>query len=183
MRAQALLILLTGVVGCGEMADSAPYDAQVSERASIADAAPTTDVPRAPSDAQSRSDTTAPADVHPMCELYAIQCNGVCVSAVHACGTCGNDCCPSVVLAHDDAGNSNPLHVSGCGCVESRTGLSCLPIGCTEGFGNCDGRRENGCETNFLTDPENCGGCGVPGTSTHRCQGFSLGMCSRGRCI
>src|SRR5690606_14144988 len=32
---------------------------------------------------------------------------------------------------------------------------------CEEGFGNCDGVANNGCEINFLNDEANCGGCNI----------------------
>ena len=32
---------------------------------------------------------------------------------------------------------------------------------CSPNWGDCDGLADNGCETNFLRDPYNCGGCGV----------------------
>ena len=32
---------------------------------------------------------------------------------------------------------------------------------CSPNWGDCDGFAGNGCETNFLRDPYNCGGCGV----------------------
>lgn len=36
----------------------------------------------------------------------------------------------------------------------------CAPQGCQPGFGDCDGRAANGCETDLTADAEHCGACG-----------------------
>ncbi len=53
----------------------------------------------------------------------------------------------------------------------------CVGTGCESGWGDCDGEGSNGCETDTLTDLNNCGGCGdicgAPNTN---------GTCSGGTC-
>jgi hypothetical protein len=49
------------------------------------------------------------------------------------------------------------------------------PVQCLPGFGNCDGKSANGCETNLTINPADCGTCG------HRCQANS--HCEQGVCI
>jgi hypothetical protein len=60
---------------------------------------------------------------------------------VDHCGSCDTQC-PSV--------GGTPS------CVAGKCGAST----CDDGFGNCDGDPKNGCESNFASDAENCGGCG-----------------------
>jgi Coenzyme PQQ synthesis protein D (PqqD) len=68
--------------------------------------------------------------------------------------------------------NCPPVTNATASCVNNQCTYQCKP-----GFGNCDGTLINGCETNLLNDPTNCGGCG------HNC--FSLGKtgCSNGNCV
>jgi hypothetical protein len=68
----------------------------------------------------------------------------VCISTSsdpNNCGACGN-VCPTPPAA---------IHT----CVNGQCGFVCV-----SGFGNCDGNAANGCETNLMTDPSNCGSCG-----------------------
>jgi YD repeat-containing protein len=75
------------------------------------------------------------------------------------CGACGNVC--------PERPNSAPTCPFGtCG------------IACTAGFGNCDGVESNGCEANLLTDPANCGGCGVSCAAPNATGACTFGQCS-----
>lgn len=71
-------------------------------------------------------------------------------SDVNNCGACGQVC---------GTNNATPA------CTNSVCSLTCNP-----GFGNCDGKASNGCESNLSTDPFNCGSCGAlcptPGSAT-----------------
>lgn len=64
-------------------------------------------------------------------------------TSVEHCGACQNDCreLPEV----EDAT-----------CADR----ACEITACAEGYGNCDGDVENGCETETRSDPEHCGTCG-----------------------
>ncbi len=73
------------------------------------------------------------------------------------CGACGHEC-PA-------ADHASPV------CHEGICETRCLP-----GWGDCDGRSANGCETNLADDPFNCGGCGV------RCDGIEKQACVEGQC-
>jgi hypothetical protein len=59
------------------------------------------------------------------------------------CGACGNAC--------PDVANGSP------GCKAMMCGI----LACKQGFADCDNKVGNGCETNKLTDPRNCGACAV----------------------
>ena len=77
------------------------------------------------------------------------------------CGSCGNLC-------------TFPNAISSC-----NTG-TCQLIGCVNGYGDCDGDQQNGCELIFaINDVNNCGGCGVNCTQS---QSF-FSICSNGKCI
>lgn len=70
----------------------------------------------------------------------------------------------------NDAGNGC---VQETGCPE-RSHLEGSQCYCDDGWGSCDGRDENGCETS-LNDVWNCGGCGI------KCPADS--SCENGRCV
>jgi hypothetical protein len=75
------------------------------------------------------------------------------------CGDCGNDC------------NTQVLNVSSVYCDAGE----CNYAACrTEDYGDCDGNRQNGCESTLLTDAFNCGECDF------RCYDYS---CSSGSCL
>jgi len=74
------------------------------------------------------------------------------------CGACGNDCAqaPGVASAR---------------CVEGR----CYNASCAPNRGECDNVAENGCEVDFATDLDHCGGCnhscdGRPNVASARCE-------------
>lgn len=93
------------------------------------------------------------------------ECDGVCVdtsSDSANCGSCGFSC----------EGRDNT--VSGA-CVEGKCELEC-----TGSFADCDGDAENGCEMPILSDPENCGGCGIACREDQLCGGGEC-ICSGGR--
>src|SRR5262249_52873417 len=47
---------------------------------------------------------------------------------------------------------------------------------CSINWGDCDGRAANGCGNSLLSDPFNCGGCGV------HCDGVEGQGCINGQC-
>ena len=75
------------------------------------------------------------------------------------CERCGNPC--------PTRANSTPSCVSG----------SCVPV-CTPGFRDCDGREDNGCEVNVMTDANHCGEC--PVVCPERAN--AMRTCSAGSC-
>ena len=60
------------------------------------------------------------------------------------------------------------MHCGGCGracvldhvAVHACAGSECRPVTCAEGWKDCDGDPENGCERN-IRSPRDCGDCGV----------------------
>ena len=73
------------------------------------------------------------------------------------CGSCGNAC-----------GDPNNATMQ---CDRAECSSSC-----SMGFADCNGQSSDGCEANILTDPLNCGGCGV------QCDVVAGQPCSNGVC-
>ena len=80
-----------------------------------------------------------------------------------------------------DVNNCGDCHVvcDSSGGSTSCVGGVCKP-GCSQGFGDCDGNPTNGCETNILTNPDDCGGCGA----SYKCSNnnMSTRTCTNGQC-
>lgn len=114
------------------------------------------------------------------------RCNAPCPPVEHAdvtCnfGTCAFTCKPKYHRCTDQcAADSDP---TSCGptckpcpipknaaatCQKDACGFACLL-----GFGDCNKLPADGCESNFMTDPLNCGACGKS------CNG---GVCTNGKC-
>jgi hypothetical protein len=77
------------------------------------------------------------------------------LSAVTSCGACGIVC-----PARKHAATA---------CVAGACTATCEP-----GYGDCNGKPQDGCERNLLNDERNCGACGV------RCV---IGRCDLGTCV
>ncbi|AKV04404.1 Tryptophan synthase alpha chain [Labilithrix luteola] len=74
------------------------------------------------------------------------------------CGGC-NNLCPGSSLPH----------------FEPTCSFGTCSGKCLDGYADCDGLRENGCEVNARIDNRNCGGCG---------QACAIGqVCSEGKCL
>jgi hypothetical protein len=77
------------------------------------------------------------------------------------CGACGKKC--------------NPQHVNNPTCASGACGYD----QCAAGYGDCDGDKTNGCETNLLTDKTHCGVCSTvcptPSGGTAVCNGGTCG--------
>jgi hypothetical protein len=76
-------------------------------------------------------------------------CEANLLTNLNHCGACARRC-------------SLPHAVSACSAGECiiATDAEGLPR-CTAPFAACDADTANGCEANLLSDPENCGGCGI----------------------
>lgn len=81
------------------------------------------------------------------------------------CGSC-NYTCPSPVTNAATSGNG--LNT----CERGRCGYGCFP-----GFADCNGRLDDGCETEVAKDPHNCGGCGI------ECDNAAGQPCVNGQCV
>ncbi len=80
-------------------------------------------------------------------------------SSASNCGGCGTTCAPAL---------RTPTGVCSSG--------SCS-LACNSGWGNCDGSASNGCETNIISDRNNCGACGsVCPTYAHATSGCDFGF-------
>jgi hypothetical protein len=108
-----------------------------------------------------------------------------------SCGACNNVCAPGQSCLEDPdthviacgcapgqtlCGNrcvdlgSHPQNCGGCGidCTLANKAhgfglckFGACEFGCMEGWGDCNGDPKDACETNFDSDPRNCGGCGI----------------------
>ncbi len=122
------------------------------------------------------------------------------------CGTCGN-ACPAGQTCQKDWGSNwvcmcpagqtvcngrcvdlatNPQHCGGCGSecpnLAGTTSIAACVYGtcvrkCAAGRADCNGNREDDCETNTNSDPSNCGGCGIV------CDAVAGQACVGGRCV
>jgi hypothetical protein len=87
-------------------------------------------------------------------------CEADLVAGAASCGACGVACSSNHVVA--------PVCSNGA-CTSA----------CAAGWTDCDGNKQtNGCEVNTLTDPDNCGGCGVVCSSN----GMGARTCNNGVC-
>jgi hypothetical protein len=99
----------------------------------------------------------------PSCPTGYTVCNGACVdlsSSILNCGACGHACdAPNAVMA----------------CVNG----ACVIQACNYGYADCNNQGGDGCEVNVLSDPNNCGGCGI------RCVtgGTTIQQCIKGVCM
>jgi Cys-rich repeat protein len=116
-------------------------------------------------------------------------------SDANNCGACGNKCptgqsCCGGICADTQMGNTNNCGACGQVCnLQNVVGPNCK-LGvcdydhCADNFGDCDGKRSNGCETNITTDPKNCGmctkTCPLPANAMASC---SKAICGLGACI
>ena len=103
-------------------------------------------------------------------------CGSSCFTAINTdpynCGTCGLKCPGDWrSLEFTNAASLDPAHGRPT-CEQGVCGYACSP-----NWADCDGDIENGCETDLLEDPLNCGGCGV------RCDGIEGHACVDGECL
>ena len=102
----------------------------------------------------------APSHGVPVCASGV--CTFICAMGSHRCSgnpdTCENDVDAKHCGARCVA--CSPMNVKTPTCDANACGYDT----CVDGFLDCDGDRSNGCESNPLTDVDNCGGCA--GTST-----------------
>lgn len=93
------------------------------------------------------------------------------------CGTC---------TAPDTCGGGGVANVCGCACSRPHAITTCEAgvceiIGCSAGWGDCNGSSNDGCESNFSSDVNHCGACGN-GCYFPHASGSCNGQCSMGAC-
>jgi Stigma-specific protein, Stig1 len=99
------------------------------------------------------------------CGLGTLCTAGVCVpgcNAAHACAT-GQTCCTGSCVSTSTSATACGSCTHVCSTVHSTpmcTAGACVAQ-CATGWGDCDTNRDNGCETNIVGNPSNCGACGV----------------------
>ena len=103
-----------------------------------------------------------------LCPAGSVLCLSKCVQLdddIDNCGACGNRCIGERTAPGAVELRGQPTCEGGVGGYE-----------CAQDWGDCDGDVVTGCETNFLDDPLNCGGCGI------RCVGIEGQACINGQC-
>jgi len=103
-----------------------------------------------------------------LCPAGSVLCSGLCVQVdddIANCGACGYRCIGEASATGGPVLRGQPT------CEQGVCGYACA-----QNWGDCDGNIMTGCETNFLDDPLNCGGCGV------RCNGIEGQACINGQC-
>ena len=125
-----------------------------------------------------------------MCGIECVDRGGTNTCSLGSCQlTCSGtylDCDDNVPNGCEVDGDSDPAHCGSCNvaCLTPEgtrsnvcTGGVCFPT-CEGAFQSCDGKPENGCETDTATDPDNCDVCGTRclspnGTLANPCDGGS----------
>ncbi len=109
-------------------------------------------------------------------------CQCECLPPSVSCG--GTACCaPGTTCCSGSCANlsTDPANCGACGHVcfapnaEGICANGTCQFGCLPGFANCDNNFNNGCETDILFDPNNCGACGS------RCPTGDI--CDNGLCV
>ena len=83
-------------------------------------------------------------------------------NSVANCGSCGTDC-------------SGLPHVT---AASAACSASVCSFTCATGWGDCDGNKLNGCETNLNTSATNCGTCNAACSSNHATPSCNAGSCN-----
>jgi hypothetical protein len=109
----------------------------------------------------------------------ATQC--MCPDGQTFCGSCiGEVCigyCADLTADRDSCGACGTACASNVGnAVEACVYGKCQRT-CDNGWGDCNGNRDDGCETHIAADPKNCGGCGVI------CDAIAGQACVDGQCM
>jgi hypothetical protein len=132
-------------------------------------------------------------------------CAAACAGAPNAVPAClGGRCVTSCVTGYQDCNaddtdgcevdqRTSAQHCGGCGraCAPANaTGMCtagrCTVARCADGFADCDGNADNGCEVNTRSDVSHCGTCNTActtmgGTPACRDGVCGLGTCAQGR--
>ncbi len=100
----------------------------------------------------------------------------VCPSGFGDCNHAPSDGCETPLNTLADCGGCNrsctPSHATGdCGA------RVCTIASCADGWADCNGRSDDGCETNTASDVDNCGSCGGACRLPH-----ASGTCMGGSC-
>ena len=112
--------------------------------------------------------------------------------AIIECDAMFRDCDTRAETGCEVSIADDPAHCGGCGnaCAAERAaglacsaGESCVITACSEGYGDCDGQADNGCEM-LVRTTEHCGGC-AGGAGAQACAGLAhvaASECSTGSC-
>jgi hypothetical protein len=121
---------------------------------------------------------TAPANATTACDLG--KCSFRCKPGFADCNGDAKDGCEVTVTGDVNncghCGNICPLRpqANAATCTNGLCGNSC-----NQGYGDCDGNVNNGCEANLNIDLNNCGSCGFPCTDAHGKCTCGMGVCSK----
>ena len=127
------------------------------------------------------------------CGRVCTALNGTARCAASACGiascNAGFADCDTTVAGCETSTTANVANCGACNrrCAFANAAASCAAgacvLGaCNAGFGNCDGNAANGCETNLLTDINNCGACSTRCSPPNGAPTCTAGACGLGAC-
>ncbi|HXD51351.1 MAG TPA: hypothetical protein VN689_05640, partial [Burkholderiales bacterium] len=104
-------------------------------------------------------------------------------------GACGvSDCSPGLGDCDNQSGCETTLgtvdncYFCGDACnlphaTSACVGDTCRLAACTAPYDSCDGKEDNGCETNLLTNPVHCGSCEKSCSMVHGTAACAAGAC------
>lgn len=113
------------------------------------------------------SGCTQDFDVFKPCGTEQKACEGACVDMSDPAFGCGAEACAPCDVANATAA-----------CA----GTQCVIASCTGTFDNCNNSSDDGCESDPMTDPSNCGGCGNACIAPHATPTCEDGTCAVGEC-
>jgi hypothetical protein len=127
------------IVGCNSILDNTRGQPRPEDNTTDIPATEPAPIPDAASPIPPRPDTGQT----PACPAGQRACNGACVNLDDPAHGCSDPTCTPCAIAH-----------GGARCVNG----ACTAATCDPGWGDCNGKSEDGCETD-LTLPTSCGSC------------------------
>jgi hypothetical protein len=116
------------------------------------------------------------------------KCTGL-ACAIASCTTGFKDCDGMAADGCETTIETNPGNCGSCGykcmlanAVPGCAMGNCTVASCNAGFGDCNGMAADGCESDILTDPQNCGGCTNACTLANATPGCAMGNCTIASC-
>jgi hypothetical protein len=121
------------------------------------------------------------ANATPACAMSAC--------AVASCDAGFADCNRRAVDGCEVSVRTDPSNCGACGracaltnAVPACTAAVCTVAACATGFGDCDGRDDNGCETDLRSAVASCGVCGRACSFPNAGASCAMGACAMGAC-
>jgi serine/threonine protein kinase len=108
------------------------------------------------------------------------QCKVECTQGFDNCNTTPDDGCEiDLTISADNCGACGNICMSKPNVASATCDKGSCSLVCKPGFENCSGGAQDGCETNTMTTPDHCGGCGKICGS----QNVETRSCVNGACV